>query len=337
MHKTELASQDQAELGSTGSIPDGGTGFYQHRSRSILRLTGADRLDFLHRISSNDLLSLKPFESSGTLLLTDKGRLVDWVRVLQFPTETLLLTGIDSGERVRGWIDKYTIMEELQTTDVTPGSLWLSIVGESSVHTLQHSFQIEPKPGSITQGGIGNCAALINQWVWRTTTVTDIIVPAVDGTTGEMIYTELRNAGIPSMTSAAFDRFRILNGCPESGHEITSDYNPYECGLRSQISFTKGCYIGQEVVARLDTYRKIQRKLVLIRFTEPFEVESLPVPIDLDGHSVGTLTSLSGVSQGADQISLGIVRNEAVSVGAYVHVGTMKREVRGYIQKEFVE
>ncbi len=70
--------------------------------------------------------------------------------------------------------------------------------------------------------------------------------------------------------------------------------NPLECGLWNYVSFTKGCYIGQEVIARLDTYDKVQRHLMGIEISEPFQNGSLPISIsNSDGESIGEITSLA--------------------------------------------
>ena len=61
------------------------------------------------------------------------------------------------------------------------------------------------------------------------------------------------------------ERWRIAAGLPAAGHELTEDWNPLEAGLWDHVSFTKGCYVGQEVVARLRTYDKVSREIVRLR------------------------------------------------------------------------
>ncbi len=94
----------------------------------------------------------------------------------------------------------------------------------------------------------------------------------VQNAEAESVWTELtkraEELGVPRMGFAAYETFRIARGIPDIGRELTNDFNPFEVGLRDAISMTKGCYIGQEVIARLDTYQKVKRKLVGILFAE---------------------------------------------------------------------
>ncbi|GIS65121.1 MAG: hypothetical protein CM1200mP3_13690 [Chloroflexota bacterium] len=83
---------------------------------------------------------------------------------------------------------------------------------------------------------------------------------------------------------------RIERGIPESGFELTEEYNPLEVNPKNHISFNKGCYVGQEVVARLDTYDKVKRRLVGLTWRDEMIFES-GANIFYDGDNIGTLTS----------------------------------------------
>ena len=97
----------------------------------------------------------------------------------------------------------------------------------------------------------------------------DIIVPKESATQiWQQLSHESEKHDIPRIGRAAYDAFRISRGIPAFGAEISNAFNPYEAGLAHAISFTKGCYIGQEVIARLDTYEKVQRELVGLMFEE---------------------------------------------------------------------
>lgn len=93
-----------------------------------------------------------------------------------------------------------------------------------------------------------------------------------------------------SRSTPLFEHWRIENGIPAIKKELTQDYNPLELNLRNWISFTKGCYIGQEVIARLDTYNKIQRTLCKI-YSPTFIAEG-DICIDTSGNETGKITSV---------------------------------------------
>jgi tRNA-modifying protein YgfZ len=290
-------------------------GYFRHTQRGVLRLRGIDRLDFFHRISTNDILKLLPLESTGTVLLTDKGRIVDAVRLLNLPDESYLLTGNGAAPKVRSWIDKYTIMEDLGVEDVSHASILISVIEPSD--QILHTFTDVSLPKNrIHHCPFGIVNALLNLWDWHGNRVFDILAVGNEQDTAARIQSQLESANVPSMTSDKFEQWRITIGLGAAGQELTQEYNPYEAGLRSLISFTKGCYIGQEIVARLDTYQKIQRKLVLLRFTGAPALLPLPVSLMREGDEVGRVTSfVSQSSAGTISTGLGIVRADSVEVG----------------------
>ena len=96
-----------------------------------------------------------------------------------------------------------------------------------------------------------------------------------------------------------FEEYRICSGIPASGSELTVQYNPLEANLSSLISWTKGCYIGQEVIARLDTYKKVQKRLVKIKMAGL--PPSVPVPFYRGQVEAGVITSAIGTGE-ADEV-----------------------------------
>ena len=111
-----------------------------------------------------------------------------------------------------------------------------------------------------------------------------------------------------------FNQLRLKLGIPAFGFELTEDFNPLEAGLISHISFNKGCYIGQEVVARLNTYEKVQRKLVKLAWQGDLDQKE----ITYDGKSVGVITSAES------GIGLGFVRNTYADLKKELDCGDRK-------------
>ena len=124
------------------------------------------------------------------------------------------------------------------------------------------------------------------------------------------------------MDEDAWEALRIAQGRPKPDAELTEDYNPLEVGLWDTISFTKGCYIGQETIARLNTYKGIKQYLWGIKLAGSVAVGT---PITLDGEKVGVLTSCTQIDTGA--IGLGYVRSKAGGVGLKVMIGDVEGEV----------
>jgi hypothetical protein len=124
------------------------------------------------------------------------------------------------------------------------------------------------------------------------------------------------------MSDRAWDVLRILQGRPAPDAELTDDYNPLEVGLWQTISFTKGCYIGQETIARLNTYKGVKQYLWGIKLNDYAEVGSA---IAIKDEKVGKLTSFTETADG--YFGLGYIRTKAGGIGLKVQVGETEGEI----------
>ena len=115
---------------------------------------------------------------------------------------------------------------------------------------------------------------------------------------------------------------RILQGRPAPDRELTDDYNPLEVGLWQTISFNKGCYIGQETIARLNTYKGVKQHLWGIRLSAPAVPGTV---ITVGDEKVGNLTSYTETTAG--YFGLGYIRTKAGGAGLVVHVGEVEGEI----------
>lgn len=228
----------------------------------VASMKGKDALDFLQRISTNDLEGLAENGIRRTLLLSDKGRVIDAVWVIRSGEELLLITSAGMVKQVITFLDRYIIMDDVIVSDVSDV---MSV-------TMQFGHGVD---GYRTEFFGHPATFLIHQ-----------------------------RTGMTAELSPEFDRWRILHGIPAAGKELVQDFNPLELNLWDWISFTKGCYLGQEVVARLDTYQKVQRSLC--RFSSGGPIAEGSKLHDADGNEVGKVTSAFTVDQGS--IGLAIIR-----------------------------
>jgi folate-binding protein YgfZ len=119
-------------------------------------------------------------------------------------------------------------------------------------------------------------------------------------------WRHLTNSGITPVGTAAYEAVRVRHAIPAYGRELGDAYNPLEAGLIGSIDCHKGCYIGQEVIARLDTYQKVQKRLVMLRFSPDAAVPAGAV-LQHQGQTVGTVTSVSQTPTTGELIGLGYV------------------------------
>ena len=117
---------------------------------------------------------------------------------------------------------------------------------------------------------------------------------------------KLAKSGMMQIDEATFDYLRIEAGLPRFGHELSEDYIPLETGLWNDVSFAKGCYIGQEIIARMESRGKLAKKLVRFSAESPLTAGD----ITSNGKKAGTLTSVANAEHGS--VALGYVRTKVL-------------------------
>ncbi len=277
-----------------------------------IRATGADTLDLLHRLSTNAVVSLQPGQGAPTVLTTDRGRILDLVVVINLEDHVLLLTSPQTRQAVAEWIDKYTIVEDVVLTDVTLETAMLSVIGPDAGRVLGETLcppDLEPYQAAPFESNGSRGHVVRRDMVGHPRF--DVVTTPADG---PALWSALAGAGAVPMGQDALEVLKVERGEPWYGTEMGDAYNPLETGLWGSISFTKGCYIGQEVIARLDTYQKIQRHLVSLDISPDAAVEQ-GAKLTREGRQVGHVTSVARVPTTGRTISMAYVRKEAAAVG----------------------
>ncbi|MFN0158865.1 MAG: YgfZ/GcvT domain-containing protein [Bacteroidota bacterium] len=280
--------------------------FLIDRSNSgIVDVQGQDALDLLQRITTNDLRGMKSGDVRPTIFVTEKGRILDYVHVLATLNAIILITSPGREIDVKSWIDKYTIMEDVRTSVRLEYQVMYSLIGENAVQTArQLGINVDVmKHGLVQPAGLAYVIAEFG------TEFVNILIgqDAAEGLWNKLASSSA-NVGIPIIDSNQFDAWRVTSGIPSSPGEFNDSFNPYEADLRHAISYTKGCYIGQEIIARLDTYQKVQRHKVGIVADSVLPVSVLPLDLWVKGDVVGWLTS--AVAANGRTIGIGIVKKE---------------------------
>ena len=286
-----------------------------------LEIAGADGLDLLNRLSTNKLDDLQVGEGAITALTSNKGRIVDLLHVLRLEDRLLVLTGPENRQKVAEWIDFYTFVEDITVEDVTEDTAMVSLIGPRAESIVLHVCEGEvAMPGSAGTVGVrvdGIDATLVRSDVGRLPEYA-IVVPLAGAQT--LWEAMLRQGAVP-VGMDVLEAIRVERGMPVAGKELTEDYNPLEAGLLDYVSFNKGCYVGQEVVTRLDTYDKVQKHLVGLAF----QGDSVPAEgarLFAGGKQTGTITSLATSPTSGRPIGLGYVRKAEAASGARLNVGS---------------
>ncbi|MDE2860657.1 MAG: aminomethyltransferase family protein [Chloroflexota bacterium] len=288
-----------------------------------LRITGADGLDLLNRLSTNKLIDLQPGHGAGTVLTTNKGRIIDLLVVANLGEELLVITSPGTQDKVVEWIDLYTFGEDIAVEDATQSAALLSVVGPQAAEVLGDAVagldlfdSTDVELGSRPLRVIRTDALGIAGY--------DLVVPAEHAAN---VWLDLADRGAVPIGELAAETVRVEQGVPRFGRELGEDYNPLEAGLLPFISFDKGCYIGQEVVVRLNTYRKVQKRLMGIVLDE--EMPDHDALVEANGGQVGFLTSVVDSPAMGRPLALAFVRTAHAEAGLAVEVPSGSRAVSG--------
>ncbi len=280
-----------------------------------IKAAGPDVLDLLNRISTNEVENLAPGSGAHTVLTTDKGRILDLIWVYNSAGEFLILTSPQTSPRVIEWIDKYTIIEDIELEDVTHSTGMASFIGPQLPDFLANAF-----PGyaieldSIVSVVLGSASVQVVRRTLGQLPRADIVFQAEDAAE---VWSSLLSLDAVPVGQEAYHTARVQAGAPEGGVDMSESYNPLETGLWGSISFTKGCYIGQEVIARLDTYQKVQKNFVSLRFPSGAEC-GVGSKLMANGQQVGLVTSVVHQTDGSGAVGLGYVRPELAEPGTKV-------------------
>lgn len=291
---------------------------YDQSNAGRLQATGADALDLLNRLSTNRVDNLQPGQGAPTILTTDRGRILDLLIVVNAGPAILLLAGPGSPPAVIAWLDKYTIMEDLTVSDRTAATTQFTLAGPHAADLiaaagLAHRQQLATLPPyhALTAQIAGQETTLIHRPLGD--------LPAweliLEDDTAPAVWEQLTAAGFAPIEQDAWDALQIRHGIPRYGRELTDAYNPLEAGLIGAIDFAKGCYIGQEVIARLDTYQKVQKRLTLLRLpptnnAEPANFAPITVGTELTAanRKVGQITSIAAQPATGELLALAYLR-----------------------------
>jgi folate-binding protein YgfZ len=292
-----------------------GCGLVDRSERGKLALTGGEAKEFLHGQVTNDVESLVPGTGAYAAFLTHKGKMRGDLRILDLGDELLLDTERSSLQELFNMIHRFKLAMDVELHKRTVQMGLLSLVGPAARRVAgAESLGAEEHAG--TRAEIDGRRVVLA----ATDTGVDVFTEAED--TGA-VRAALEAAGAVGVGEAAAEVLRVERGRPRWGADLDETVIPEEAGLNERaVSFTKGCYVGQETVARLHYRGKPNRHLRGLRLAAPVESGT---PLLLGEKEVGRVGT-SVVSPVHGPIALALVRREA-EPGATLAAGGTTAEV----------
>lgn len=224
------------------------TGKYFIQPSRVIEGTGSEVIDFLNRISTNELRSLKPGQTTGTIFLNDKGRITGFVKILNNFEQIWIITGEGQENIISEHLEKYIFNDDVKFSiseeEYEEMTVFYSEINE---YIEFRNEIIKDFPGKRNFYYYTDC-------LYGNTF--NILFPKKSDM---MILHYLKKYEQANETELEY--YRISNRIPKYPNEINSRVNPLECGLEKYVSLDKGCFTGQEVIARIDSSGKIPKSL----------------------------------------------------------------------------
>lgn len=240
------------------------TAFYPQANAGCLRLGGADRLVYLQRQTTNDVNLLSAQRSVLTVLVSPTARLLDMLRLVQDGEDVLALTLPGHGADTFNYLKKRIFFnDKVSLADASLEFAQVDVEGPRAGLILQGlGFSWLPDLNGVEVAEIGGQVARLICQPGLTGAGFRLLVPAQ---LSETVLQALLDLGAARLSAESHHVLRVEAGMPAAGAELIEAYTPLEVGLEAAISGAKGCYTGQEVLARQVTYDKVTQRLVSLR------------------------------------------------------------------------
>jgi len=297
-----------------------GVGVVDLSSEGIIELRGKDVLDFLHRITTNSVKELPKEGICKTIFTSEKGRIIDASIVLNFEDHQLLVCSSANKLKVKNWIEKYIIADDVKVTDTPEKYVLLQLSGphaESFLTLICGNILNIILPDRFrvinAEGMLFFIAKLINS---KGTPIFWILSDNINGKRMISFMNDMKGPfDFNFVGEDAWNSYKVEQGIPSAPNEINDRFNPNELNMLDMISFSKGCYIGQEVIARLKTYDKVQKRLYGVVFDEHLDHNDKFTLYDDEDNEVGFVTSTAFSNKLNKYIGIGIIRNSFLEDG----------------------
>jgi len=288
--------------------------------RAYLSFTGPDRVRYLNAILTNNIKDLSAGQGNVSLLLNPQGHILAEIETYALAESLFCVSYAMIRERLIEWLDKYIIMDDVTLTDETQRYGTLAIEGPKAAAVAKELTGIELS--ALAELGRGESAvASIPCWVTKRSPGGVAGCEFRAGreslvTLWHVLSESVKKHGGGPMGYAALSAQRLAQGVPWFGYDFGEKQIPHEAGLESShISYTKGCYTGQEIVERVRSRGQVNRRRVELIF-DGGGVPAAGEALTVDGKEAGYVTRAALPSFLSHAIGMGYVRKDNNALGS---------------------
>ncbi|WP_260314820.1 CAF17-like 4Fe-4S cluster assembly/insertion protein YgfZ [Silvibacterium bohemicum] len=293
-------------------------GVYDLSYRAFIKITGSDRIRWTNGMVSNTIVGLEEGQGNYSFLLNAQGRVLGDATIYRFADHLLLETDRAQVEALIAHLDHFIIMDDVELQPLDASTTAIGIAGPAAMQVLsQLGFALPPENHFIP-----------SKWQSAEITVTHARSPLVPrfeiriaSADAPAFWAALTASGVIPCGSAALEALRILEGTPLYGVDITDRHLPQETAQPHALNFSKGCYLGQEIVERIRSRATVHRTFRQFSLSQPpgaFESgDQQPLSLEAEGAQQNPAGQLSSIAEYhlpgfTGTLALGFIRTEVL-------------------------
>jgi len=300
------------------AVRDGGAGLIDLSSRGRLRVSGSEATMFLNGLITNDMKTLAENRWMPAAFPTVQGRLIGAVRVVRERNAFLIDTDAESHEAVLKTVSRFTLAGDFHVKDLTAETVLLSVQGKRAGEVFERVFETPvsdlPRDGVLERAWQNTPVTIIR----ATHTAEDGFDIVIDSDHGAQLRQAIIDAGAQAVSPDVFEVLRIEAGIARFGRDMDETNVVTETNLDDAVSYTKGCYVGQEIIVRIKHRGHVAKKLTGLRFQTNSPIEPGTIVKSAEGKEIGKVTSTAFSPKLEATIGLGYVRHEFLTPGTTV-------------------
>jgi len=311
MHQGALAVQSFTSLTQETASLLHSVGIYDLGYRTWLRITGEDRVRWLNGMVTNTVQDLAEDHLNYTFILNAQGRIQGDADIYRFADHLLLETDRLQSAHLLAHLDRFIIMDDVELQELDASATAIGIAGPRAAEILAQMGVAVPEPLAFAQATIHEIKITVAHLYSPIVPRFEIWVPTADV---EAVWSVLTNAGAIPCGIDALEALRILEATPLYGIDIHDKHLAQETNQTRALNFSKGCYLGQEIVERIRSRANVHRGLQQFELSGNPQASSQPIELRANDAAVGELTSIATyqLPEFTGTLALGFIRNEAL-------------------------
>jgi len=317
---------NKIDISDYSAVREGRAGLIDLSSRGRILVSGSEAVMFLNGLITNDMKTLAANSWMRAAFPNVQGRLLAVVRILNRADGFLIDTELATREKVVQLLGRFTLAGDFRVTDLTDQTACYSVQGSSSAAIMRQAFgdTRAADPGQVVSAKINDAEVTI---IRDTHTAEDGFDLFVEQNDADNLRSTLASAGVEPVSGATAEVLRIEAGIPRYGVDMDETTIVTETNLDDAVSFTKGCYLGQEIIVRIKHRGHVAKKITGLTFPDRIAIENGAKILSVDDREIGRVTS-STFSPALNQtIALGYVKYDYREAGTVVQV----LEVKGVV------